>query len=352
METKRQFSFFWPLLLIAVGVILVLSNLGAIPGDGWALILRLWPVLFIIGGLDELFRREGWAGAVVMIGLGTVLLLGNLGYLRMGALELLLRLWPVFLIALGLDILFRGSSLGVSILGGLVAIALVALVVWFAFTAPVGGVGNVQAINQELGDASQAEVLIDPAVGNLTVAAAEAGDALVSGQVNLSRNQQVEDDYRLANGTARYALGSEGDAVFIPFAGFGLNMLWDLDLSPAVPVDLRTTLGVGRQEIDLTGLEITDLTVDTALGSTELTLPAEGPLDARVKTALGNTVIWVPEGASVRIDIDTGITVVDLPDGYRRVNDTILSPGASEEEADIQVFAESPMGVLRVETLP
>ena len=349
METKRQFSFFWPFLLIAVGVILILSNIGAIPEGGWALILRLWPVLFIIGGLDELFRRQGWAGAVLMIGLGTVLLLGNLGYLDMGAFELLLRLWPIFLIALGLDILFRGSSVWVSILGGVVALALVGVVVWFAFTAPVGAAGNVQAINQELGNATQAEVLIDPAVGNLNIAAAQGEEDLISGQINLARNQRIDDEYRISNGNARYAISSEGDPVFIPFAGFGLNMLWDLDLSPAVPLDLRTDMGIGRQEVNLSGLNVTGLVVETGVGTTLVILPAEGPLDARVKTSLGSTVIRVPQGTSVRINVDTGIAAVNFPNDFRRVNDTILSPGASESEADLLVFAENPLGSLSIE---
>lgn len=352
METKRQFSIFWPLFLIAAGVILILSNLGAIPGDGWALILRLWPVLFIIGGLDELFRRQGWAGAVVMIGLGTVLLLGNLGYLGMGAFELLLRLWPVFLIAIGLDILFRGASLWVSILGGLVALVLVGFVAWYAFMGPGGSVGEVQVIQQELGEASQAEVLIEPAVGNLTIAAAQNGDSLVSGQVNLARNQRIEDNYRLSDGTARYAVSSEGDFVIFPFSGLGLSRLWDLELSPAVPVDLRTTMGVGRQNVDLSGLEITALSVETGLGSTEVNLPAEGLQEARINTSLGSTVIRVPRGVAVRIDMDTGISAIDYPDDFRRVNDTLYSPGASESDTDIRIFAESPLGSLRIEYLP
>lgn len=353
METRRQFSIFWPLLLIAAGVVLILSNLGAIPWDGWALIVRLWPVLFIVGGLDELFRRQGWAGAVVMIGLGTVLLLGNLGYLGMGAFELLLRLWPVFLIAIGLDILFRGTSLWVSILGGLVALVLVGFVAWYAFTGPGGRVGQVQEIQQEVGEATEAEVLIEPAIGNLAIAAAEREDNLVSGQVNLARNQRILDNYNLRDGTARYAVSSSsGNTVYIPFAGFGSNMRWDLELSPAVLLDLRTTLGVGRQEIDLTGLEIIDLTVDTGLGSTVVNLPDEGPEEARISTSLGSTVIRVPRGVSVRIDVDTGITAIDYPDDFKREGDTLFSPGASDTDADVRIFAENPLGSLRVEYLP
>ena len=53
METKARRSIFWALLLISIGVVFLLNTLGYIPGNGWELFLKLWPLIFIIGGLDK-----------------------------------------------------------------------------------------------------------------------------------------------------------------------------------------------------------------------------------------------------------------------------------------------------------
>ncbi|HSV84961.1 MAG TPA: DUF5668 domain-containing protein, partial [Levilinea sp.] len=78
-ESRRPYSIFWPLLLIAAGVLLLLNALGQVQGDFWGFFVRLWPLLFIAGGLDSLYRRESFVSPILFTGLGTVILLSNLG---------------------------------------------------------------------------------------------------------------------------------------------------------------------------------------------------------------------------------------------------------------------------------
>src|SRR5574342_46010 len=75
----RRGSIFWPLILVAAGVAILLRNTGALSGDAWENLLSLWPVFLIALGLDSLYRREGVAGSVFWIGLGLVFLPTNLG---------------------------------------------------------------------------------------------------------------------------------------------------------------------------------------------------------------------------------------------------------------------------------
>ena len=115
-RNERHRSIFFPILLILVGLFFLLSNLNMIPGDGWSLVIRFWPLVFIIGALDDLINYK-WVGAVINFGLGAILLLANLGYFQWSAWQLILRLWPVFIIAIGLDIAFRGQSVVGSLIG-------------------------------------------------------------------------------------------------------------------------------------------------------------------------------------------------------------------------------------------
>jgi cell wall-active antibiotic response 4TMS protein YvqF len=54
---KPRSRFFWPLVIIVVGVLLLLQNLGLLPPGLWPLLLQLWPVGLILVGLDLLI---GW----------------------------------------------------------------------------------------------------------------------------------------------------------------------------------------------------------------------------------------------------------------------------------------------------
>jgi len=61
---RRIGPVFWPILLIAVGVIFLLSNLGLLPFDASQL-WRLWPLILVVIGLDvllEAFWRRGQPG--------------------------------------------------------------------------------------------------------------------------------------------------------------------------------------------------------------------------------------------------------------------------------------------------
>jgi hypothetical protein len=61
---RRMGPVFWPILLIAVGVIFLLSNLGMLPFAPWQL-WRLWPLIIIVIGLDVLLEslwRRGRPG--------------------------------------------------------------------------------------------------------------------------------------------------------------------------------------------------------------------------------------------------------------------------------------------------
>ena len=44
----RYRSMFWPVILIGVGVIWLLSNLGLLPAASIAWLLNLWPLILIV----------------------------------------------------------------------------------------------------------------------------------------------------------------------------------------------------------------------------------------------------------------------------------------------------------------
>jgi hypothetical protein len=71
----RSFSVLWPVLLIAAGAVLLLTNLGYVPEISWGQLWRFWPVLLIAMGIDTLFSRRSLFGSII----GALLILTLLG---------------------------------------------------------------------------------------------------------------------------------------------------------------------------------------------------------------------------------------------------------------------------------
>jgi len=57
IEPKRT-SLFWPVVLIGAGVILLLRNLGVLQNFDLQTLLRLWPLILVVIGLDLIFGRR------------------------------------------------------------------------------------------------------------------------------------------------------------------------------------------------------------------------------------------------------------------------------------------------------
>jgi hypothetical protein len=70
MQTVRNYrSFFWPAVLILVGVFALLVNSGVVSTDRLSLLGDLWPLILIVVGLELIVRRgvQGSAGDIAAV---------------------------------------------------------------------------------------------------------------------------------------------------------------------------------------------------------------------------------------------------------------------------------------------
>jgi hypothetical protein len=273
---------------------------------------------------------------MILIGLGIVFLLNNLGILSWSIWETLLRLWPVLLVAAGLDLILGRRS----IWGSLIALALTFAVLGAALWVSGTRAGSAQAphseeIAQPLGEVNQAQLTIDPGVGRLRIEAASDSPNLVEGTVGLARGEQLAQDFAVQGQRATFTLRTEQTS-FGPFTtGWAGQRLWDLQVSPKVPLRLGADLGLGEMDLDLSELMVEELDVALGLGQTSVTLPEEGRFVARIEGAIGQTIVVIPEGLAARMRLDTGITGRQVPDDYRCADDVCTSP--EYETADHRV---------------
>ncbi len=81
MKPTRRASALGPLFLITVGIVFLLNNLGVLDWSIWQSLVRLWPILLIAAGLDLLIGRRSVLGFVIAVGASLALVLGGLWWL-------------------------------------------------------------------------------------------------------------------------------------------------------------------------------------------------------------------------------------------------------------------------------
>lgn len=341
-ETKhRRGSTFIPILLILLGLIFLAHNLELIPGQGWQLLVKLWPVLLIVAGLDELIRRQGLAWPILLIGAGTVLLLNHFGSRSMFSWTRLVQLWPLILIAIGIDFLYRSRTWWATVISILLVLMIVVGLVWwigFEGTLPRGATYTIRKTWPT--GIETANISYTLSAGQLIVTGTPER-VLTEGTV--IPNQPVE-TYQERAGEASYAL----EADFPTF--YPTTWQWKLGINRELPFSLTVENGAGELFLALENLNLVDLQVNQGVGDLVLRVPKQGSGTVTLDQGLGRVRVLVPADAAVRIMVDKGISRLELPPGYRQDGDGYISPGFGAAEHAFTLTVEQAVGAIDIRT--
>jgi hypothetical protein len=282
----------------------------------------VWPYLLIVGGV--------------------LLLAANLGWLSVGWIGRLLSLWPVALIAVGVDLLTGGRYRR-----PVIAVAAVVALVW-AFTG-VGGSGERIDVAHALDGARAGEVVLRLGVGDVTIDAAAPAGSLASGTIDTGRGETISQRLTRSGDVARLEIASQTSGP--TSVGPDDVRRWSLSLSRAVPLDLRVHAGVGRNTLDLRAATLSGLTYAAGVGETTVTLPERGGYDASFDLGVGATTVRVPEGVEARVTVRSGLGRVTVSGTFSRGDDVYTTPGyASAAPGDrIDLTVRGGVGAVTVQ---
>jgi Cell wall-active antibiotics response 4TMS YvqF/Domain of unknown function (DUF5668) len=294
-------------------------------------------------------RHGGLVGPAVLVALGVVFLLNNLGYLGWGVWETLLRLWPVLLIAIGLDLLIgRRSILGSALVVLLVLAALGAAIWWTGLWLPAGMAITSETISQPLGAARRADIDIGMGVGTLHLGPLAESDNLIEGMIARSSAEQVLRDFSMDGDSATFKLHSRSAWVFPFRERRGERVEWSLLLNRAIPLRLHIDTGAGQATLDLARLQVADLDVNTGVGQTTLTLPQKGQVRARINGGIGETVVIIPAGMAARIEATTGLGQVQVIGTYEHEDKIYTTPGYDSATSRVDLVVSGGVGSITV----
>ena len=295
-------------------------------------------------------RRASLVGPIILIGLGLVFLLNNLGMLSWDVWDIIVRFWPILLIAIGLDILIGRRS----ILGSLLALAVMLVVVgaglWLITSQVAPGPAlTYESIDQSLEGATLADVTLGFGAGALRIGVSPEGTNLITGKVALGQGEHLVRDFRKSGDTAVFTLRSEGFALF-PFVGrWNADKLWDLRFSPDVPLRLNINTGVGESTLDMERLKLTELDLHAGVGKVTLTLPGRGQMQASINGGIGEVVVRIPAGMAARVHATAGLGNSQVLGNYQRQGGMYVSPGYDTAENRVDLEVKGGIGKITIQ---
>lgn len=278
---RRRGGLVLPLALILVGVLILLRNVGLLPSEMWANAWRLWPLFLIALGLEPLLRRGG----------GPV---SALGVLILVAIVVIAVAGPGFFPGFG----DRGNGSGPS-------------------SSQVTG----QSSNQGLQGARQADVSLQFGAGTLSVGALGDDSSDQVGQVSYSgrQNQAPTTSYTVDNGVGHLSYALRGSGGWLPWMPFGQDrgaQQVNVALTPRVPLTLSVQSGAADLTVDASRLLVSSLNVQIGASKADISLPAAaGTTTATVRGGAATVTLRIPTGVAAQIQQRGGLSTFQVDQG-------------------------------------
>jgi hypothetical protein len=354
----------------AFGVLLVVAGLIALFGGFTSVfdLLRLWPLFIVFGGLMHVFSRHGDVPVKrVAEGLGTValglLLLGNtFGYVQWSVWFTLISLWPLLLVAIGIELVGRGLHMD-----WLRALSSVVLILGLAYGVfvlqPVSGRAVFPIVGISQSGAAFSDVRPhDPAVLSGTVdikvgatrLTLSAGNALagISGTAPSADAPQLSAPVAGATDAVTVTDPSTG-GIFVGAQDRSLDVTLDGSVKWS---EIRFDVGAVTADADLSRLEVARVVMNVGASDARLKIGALAKsVSVDVSGGATSVTILVPVDAACTVDAKSGLSDVRVPASFRQTSG-IAGIGESSFVADgaggptIAISLSSGVSDLRVET--
>jgi hypothetical protein len=267
-QVRRYRGFFWPAVLILVGVIALLANAGLISTDRLALLVDLWPLVLIVIGLEIIARRglQGAAGDVAAV--------------------------LIVLIAAG------------------GAIAYVALAPNPGATHPLDTAADVNGLSHAALELDVGAATIT--VGSITSTTGELVQRqLYTAHIEYSgRKPDVSLDR--SNGTLHISQGSTG------FAFQARHFKLNIQLTSAIPWTITSNGGASTETYKLAAVHVSSMDINTGASREDITLgPPSGAVPITINGGSLTVHIHRPAGAGASVKVSGGAVSLDF-DGHQQ----------------------------------
>ena len=258
MNVRPRRGVFWPLLLIALGLVFLLQNFGLVSGISWLAIASLWPLLLILIGLDIAFAHR----------------------------------WPLATLAAELVVIVAGLALAAY------APNLSPGIIVFSSGA---GTGSADVSAPRSSGVSKLDLTVN--------AGAVHAYRLSGGATELVEAHSTDSNLRLRTTTRGDTASVHLDQV-APAGIFRPTNTGEIDVRVAsdVPTTLTLNAGAGEFDVDLSDAHLLSARMNVGASSMQFLLPMpSGDVTIRIDGGASSLTITIPEDAEAMVTTSGGL---------------------------------------------
>ena len=261
-----------------------------------------------------MFRNRGLLFPLVLIAIGIVVLLANTGVLSPQALERLGDLWPLLLVILGLQLILNHTlpRQPATLIGLAASAIIVAAAVAYAALAPAASLGT-QGFNssERLGGLSSASLDLNYGAATIEVHAGSIGDALYQAHVDYPSG---ENPPTISLDRETGSLQIHESSTFSPFHLFGgQRRRVQVTLTDQIPWSIHIGGGAANLRLDLRQAKLSKLEISGGANRLDAQLPSpKGTVLISVSGGANNVTMVAPTHAPWRIGVSGGVSAVTI----------------------------------------
>jgi hypothetical protein len=261
-----------------------------------------------------MYRNRGLLFPVVLIAIGIIVLLANTGVLSAQALERLGDLWPLLLVILGLQLILNHTlPRQQATLVGLAATAVIVVAaVGYAVLVPVTSFGTQRVDSkQQLGGLSAASLDLNYGAASIDVNAGGLGDLLYQARVDYPGG---ENPPTISLDRETGVLQIRESPSFSPFHLFGAQRRHvQLTLTDVVPWSIQIGGGAANLRLDLRHAQLTKLDISGGANQLDAQFSTpKGTVSINVSGGANNITIVAPAHSQWRVAVSGGISAVTI----------------------------------------
>jgi hypothetical protein len=280
------------------------------------------------------YRTYFWPAVLILIGVFALLV--NAGVITTDRLNLLGDLWPVILIVIGLEILARRGLPGQA--GDVAAVLIVLLAaggaVAYVALAPTGGATHQVDFHDSVGSLNHASAEIDVGAANVTVTGSSSleGD-LYRAHITYS-GSKPEVSLDRSDGTLTISQGNSGFSVFQT-----RRFTLDLQINSSVPWAISSNGGASTETYRLASVPLKSMDLNTGASREDITLGTPtGVVPITINGGALTVNLHRPAGTGASVSVSGGAVSLTF-DGHQNhaIGDLQQSTGNQSDMYRIEV---------------
>ena len=235
---------------------------------------------------------------------GFVFLWISLGFIKFNILYQLLKLWPLFFIVVGIEMVFRKTKL--SFLKIVSPIIVICSIIGIIYVSQDGNLFKpreieVFKINQQIDfEEKTVDVNLNFSSGRLLLS--ENENNFIMGDLSVPKGIVPLTNYREFDLENIYEISGNSKSNYV-FSPWDSHHLWDIRIGKEIPVKIRSNVYLSVNRFNASDITVSDLVLDSRLSSSEIII------NDRIKKIRINSIgseisLRIPKEMGVKISLD------------------------------------------------